>query len=402
MAQQQFEYISLDGVIIPDTEDTRNIVVNEFKSVFGQDIDTSSQTPQGVLINLFVLERNAVLRNNADLANQINPNQAGGTYLDAIAALTGLSRSQGTPSFALCRVAGVPGTVIPAGSVASTQSNGLGDRFVSISDVTLNASGIADVEFQCTVNGPISAPANTIIYVDAGVLGWETVTNQSRAILGTLEQSDQAFRVLRRNTLALQARTVSESTISAVANINGVKGRPKYLENITSSIQVIEDVTMKPHSIFVCVDGGLDEDIANEILATRSCGCGFNGTTTIPITDPFSGQIIPVQFQRPDIILILVRVTISQSSLPDAVAATKDAILKYANGELPSSDGLIVSQNVSCPELSKAIGILYPDIFIDLMEISYSLPLSYVSTELNIKSFEKAVILSSAIEVIEL
>lgn len=399
MAQQQFEYISLDGVIIPDTEDTRNIVANEFKAVFGQDLDTSSQTPQGVLINLFVLERNAVLRNNADLANQINPNQSGGTFLDAIADLTGLQRSSGTPSSALCRLGGVPGTIIPAGSLARTATN---ETFASISDVTLDVTGIADVDFQCTLNGPVGAPANTISFIETQVLGWETVTNPSRAILGTLEQSDQSFRVLRRNTLALQARTVSESTISAVSNINGVRGRPKYLENISSSFQTIEEVLMKPHSIFVCVDGGLDEDIANAILATRSCGCGFNGTTTIPVTDPFSGQIIPVQFQRPDIILILVRVTISQSSLPDAASATKDAILRYANGDLPGSDGLIVSQNVSCPELSKSIGILYPDIFIDLMEISYSSPLNYVSTELDIKSYEKAVILSSAIEVIEI
>ncbi len=65
MAISQYEYITLSGVIVPDTAVTRAIVEAEFKNAFGEDLITSPETPQGVLITNEVLARDSFLRNNA-------------------------------------------------------------------------------------------------------------------------------------------------------------------------------------------------------------------------------------------------------------------------------------------------------------------------------------------------
>lgn len=87
-----YQFITSQGVIVPDTSTLRDDVENEYRSVFGQDLDVNPETPQGALITMEVENRDSVARNNAELANQINPDLAGGIFLDAIWALMGGQR----------------------------------------------------------------------------------------------------------------------------------------------------------------------------------------------------------------------------------------------------------------------------------------------------------------------
>lgn len=84
-----YHYITRQGVIVPDTADLRQGVEKDFYAAFGQDIDLSPETPQGALVTMEIENRDAMVRNNAELANQINPDIAGGIFLDAIWALMG-------------------------------------------------------------------------------------------------------------------------------------------------------------------------------------------------------------------------------------------------------------------------------------------------------------------------
>ena len=83
-----YQYIDTTGVIVPDTATIQSEVEGEYKAVFGQDLVVTPNTPQGVLITAEVAARSNVVRNNAALANQINPNLAGGVFLDAIWAVS--------------------------------------------------------------------------------------------------------------------------------------------------------------------------------------------------------------------------------------------------------------------------------------------------------------------------
>lgn len=398
-----YQYIELTGVVVPDTSTLLTDEQAEYKLAFGNDLIVTGDTPQGTLINAEVLARAAVLSNNATLANQINPNVAGGIFLDAIGALLGISRIGAQSSTALCNLMGIAGTVIPQGSQA--QDSVYGDVWQSVSDVTLSSIGTASVVFAAINPGAIATGANTITQIISTVLGWETITNPSASTVGTAMQSDQQFSIYRNFTLALQGMGLAEAITSALYATSGVKSLT-FLENISDITQIINGVTMVPHSLYVCVDGGTDTDVANTLTAKKDGGCNYNNgasanPASVPITNIFSGQTINVLFDRPDIIEILVKVTASAaSSVQDPTQAIVQAILNYAAGLIEGEAGLTVGTSVSCFELAGAITNQSPAIFVHNVQTSLVSPLDYSNDEILITKWQKADIQATSITVV--
>jgi len=168
-----YVYIDKTGVITSDTADLKTTVQDEWKGALGEDMNVADETPQGVLITAEVTARKAVIDNNVQLANQINPNEAGGVFLDAICALTGLERAVATRSLIPGVVlTGVPGAIIPEGSQAETTD---GDLFKLVGNVLLPISGTTTASFESVEFGAIAAAAATLTTIKTAVIGWETV-----------------------------------------------------------------------------------------------------------------------------------------------------------------------------------------------------------------------------------
>lgn len=363
-----YEFLTQTGVILPDTAALRAEVEDEFKTAFGSDLDVSPETPQGVLITAETLSRDRVVRNNAALANQVNPNLAGGVFLDALWALTGGARVAATPSFVRgVQMTGVPGTIIPAGAVASVGAEGA--RFFLISAVVLTGGAGVGV-FQSEDLGAVAAPVGSLSQIVTGVLGWETVYNPVAAEVGRDEESDIASRSRRRLTLAVQGVTLPEAIMSGLYTVEGVRSAV-FRENVTNATIIIEGVSLVEHSVFVCVDGGADLDIATMLLRKKSIGAAWNGNTTVPVTDPYSGQVYDVKFSRPDPIPIQVRVTVSNSSsFSNVPALVREAMVNYAMGLQDGEVGFVVGADVSAFELASAVNRSAPPIQVQTVTIS--------------------------------
>lgn len=398
---EAYNYIELTGTIVPDAIAIRAKVVQEYKDLFGQDLVVTPNTPQGLLITAETAARVGLVRNNAALANQINPNLAGGTFLDGIWALTGGQRTPNVFSVVPdVDLAGEAGTIIPQGSQIKTATNII---FESLSLVTLNLSGEGTSDFQAILPGEINISPNQLNIIVTEILGWETANNTQSAIPGTLTQSDESARYYRRNELALQGQSTSEAIISRVNAIPGVRSL-SYRENKTSATATIDGILMVPHSIYACIDGGSDSVIAETLQTAKEAGSDYNGSVTVNYTDPNSGQVVLVQFDRPDLIPVLCRVTVDQrslSSVADPVGTIIGSILAYANGLLNNETGLRVGINVSPFEFSGAINVVAPSIFVKKVEVAYvaGSPV-YVTTELAVALSEKATINDSSIIVI--
>ena len=401
-----YEYLLTTGVIISDTSVIQTDVENEFKDAFGTDLVISPNTPQGVLITAETAARVAVADNNAALANQINPNVAGGVFLDAIGALTGSFRSPATPSTVTVTLTGVSGTTIPAGSQVSDSV--YQNVFQTVASVTI-VDGSATVIMTSVLNGMIVAGANTLTQILTAVLGWETCNNPAAAVLGTTTESDEEFRNDLRVTLAAQGASTAQAIISAVNQVENVKSS-KFLENIAPTTQTIEGVVMIGHSIYMCVDGGLPLSVAEAMQSKKSAGAAYNngasgayGGTNVSqdVIVPYSGQTITVLFDTPDIIQIGVAISVVVTqSVQDPTTAVQDAILNYANGLLSNQAGLVVGANVSPWELSGAVTSQYPGIYVQSLQIkSSTLSIAYQYTEIAIAPWQKAVIQESAIVV---
>ena len=83
MASSNYQYVITSGLIVPSTGAVMNEVIAEYQAQFGADLITTPNTPQGLLIIAETLARIAVINNNCAIANQINPNIAGGVYLSS-------------------------------------------------------------------------------------------------------------------------------------------------------------------------------------------------------------------------------------------------------------------------------------------------------------------------------
>src|SRR5690606_7660957 len=141
----------------------------------------------------------------------------------------------------------------------------------------------------------------------SSVLGWETVDNPTSALPGREEESDASSRRRRRQTLALQTTSVNEAIISRLYDLPEVRSL-NYIENYSDTDLVIDGIFLRKHSIWVCVEGGTDLDIANALLETKTIGGGYNGDVVVTVTDEFSGRPYEIKFDRPEEVQLLIRV----------------------------------------------------------------------------------------------
>lgn len=367
-----YKYLSPEGVIVPDTSAILEETNTEFTDVMGKDVPVNQSSPQGVLIASDVAVRSEVVANNAALANQINPNYAGGIFLDDIWALTGGKRRAATYTLVdNVKLTGVPGVPIPSGSRRATT---YGDVFQLLTTVTLDANGVAYGTFQALEQGPVSCPVNSLTVPVQGytAIGWETSTNEEAGVLGSSQQSDLSVKQERKQTLALQGRSLTEAVFSRVRALDGVRSMT-FRENKTNAAKTIDGISLGPNSVWVCVDGGLDTDIANALYRSVSGGAGYNGSVVVKTKDQFSGQTEDIKFDRPVakpiIVRVTGRVTGSMTSNPEAII--KQAVVDYGAGLMDNGEpGFVLGEDVSPYELASAVNYKAPGIFVIKVEIA--------------------------------
>ncbi|WP_272524226.1 MULTISPECIES: baseplate J/gp47 family protein [unclassified Providencia] len=390
-----YQFITSQGVIIPDTSKLREAVENEFKGVFGEDLDVNPETPQGALITMEVENRDAIARNNAELANQINPDEAGGIFLDAIWALMGGQRFDATHSFLTqVKFRGVAGTIIPKGSQATTRG---GDIFETTKVLILGKEGTATGDMRSLETGPIECGVGQLDKVASSVLGWETVNNPTSATLGRNAESDLQAKRRRKQTLAKNTVSVGEAITSALYELEGVRSLA-YRENYTDQPMVFDAITLVPHSIYVCVEGGDKEAIARSLLRTKTLGAAFNGSEEVDVLETISGQIYPVKFDRAKEIVLFCRVTVKKATV-DAQTIIPAAVESWANGDIDGEGGLVVGRDVSPFEISAGINAVEPRLFITRVELSTD-GKAWSSDNYVIKLNEVARINHSAVQVV--
>ncbi|EJD6475158.1 baseplate J/gp47 family protein [Providencia rettgeri] len=390
-----YQYLTSQGVIVPDTSTLRDDVENEFKSVFGQQLDVNPETPQGALITMEVENRDAVVRNNAELANQINPDLAGGIFLDAIWALMGGQRFDATHSFLYqVKFTGITETIIPKGSQAATLN---GDLFETTKTLIIGKDGSVTGDMRAIETGTVECGVGQLNKVASSVLGWETVHNPSNAVLGRDAESDLQSRRRRKQTLAKNTVSVGEAITSALYELEGVRSLA-YRENYTDQPMIFDGITLVPHSIYVCVEGGDKEAIARSLLRTKTLGAAFNGSEEVEVLENISGQIYPVKFDRAKEIVLFCRVTVKKATV-DAQTIIPAAVESWSNGDIDGEGGLVVGRDVSPFEISAGINAVEPRLFITRVELSTD-GKAWSSNNYEIKMNEVARLKRSAVQVV--
>lgn len=391
-----YQFLSAEGVVVANTSSIRDQVVARFKDRFGQDLNTDSETLIGTFIDAMTLSLKNTAESNAAMANMMNPNISFGTHLRAIGSLLSIEDEAATHSIIKdVEFRGKYQTVIPERSIVATEDN---VQFETASRLVIDQDGLIKGDVVAIESGPISCQIGDLKVIKTPVLGWETVENKSEAQLGRGKLSDAGYRNKYYNQLAINTLSTNEANISGLHNIPEVKSL-SYLENYTKQDKTIAGIPMLANSIWCCIDGGTDQQIALSLLRTKTMGATYNGSQEVTITDPASEEPYTVKFDRPIDVNIFVKVDINQSKA-NAPQIIKNAILEMANGNIEGAAGFKVGTNIYPFEMSYAINSRDNSITVLNIQVSRD-GKNWTSGELEIAINEIARIQDGSIEVKE-
>ena len=324
------------GLVIPAETDVLAGVQADINAAFGGGLNPALETPQGQLAS----SQAAVIgdKNNefALFVNQVDPQYSADRFQDAIGRIYFLTRKPATATAVTATLTGLPGTVVPGGTLAQDTS---GNTYACSGNVTIDATGSVTAEFQNIETGPIPCAAGTLTQVYQAVPGWDAITNAADGTMGSDVESRADFEYRRRNSVALNGKGTPQAIyaeVFALADVLDVyvKDNPKGDTVLVGST----DYPMLPHSVYVAVVGGADVDIAEAIWRKKDTGCDYNGNTSVTVTDD-SGYNYPqptyvVKFERPAALPVKFAVQlVNDVSLPsNIVALVKAAIIARFNG----------------------------------------------------------------------
>lgn len=324
------------GLVLPSESAVLSGVQADINAAFGGGLNQALETPQGQLASsqtAVIADKNSEI---AYLVNQIDPQYSSGRFQDAIGRIYFLTRKPATPTVVTATLGGLPGTVIPIGTLAQDTS---GNTYSLITAATIGAGSTIDADFQNVVNGPIPCAAGTLTKVYQSIAGWDTITNANAGTVGNDVETRSDFEYRRKNSVALNGQGTPQSIYAAVFAIPDVLD--VYVKDNPTGSTVNTGSTNYPiaaHSVYVAVVGGTDADVAAAIWRKKDVGCNYNGNTSVVVTDT-SGYNYPypsytVTFERPASLAIKFAVRlVNDASLPaNIVTLVQNAIIARFNG----------------------------------------------------------------------
>jgi uncharacterized phage protein gp47/JayE len=333
-------YIDDAGLHIPSYTDIRDDLIEQFKRIYGQDIYLNNDSQDYQMISIFALKIYDTMQLLQIVYNNRSPKTAVGTALDSIVKLNGIKRKKASYSTCTLTITGDDGTVIAAG-VAEDEA---GNKWNLPKNITLSAA-TTEVTAQCDTLGAIEAPVGSITKISNPQKGWISVTNKVAAIPGKPVETDEQLRYRQSISVAIPSQNMLNGTIAGIASVSGVT-RYKVYDNDTNQT---DSNGIPGHSIAAIVEGGLDEDIAEQIYLRKGPGGGTYGDISATYIN-VDGLPNVIRFYRPKYVLIDVTVGIKKNT--GYATNTKENVKKNIESYINKLD---IGYNVSMTGLLTAV-----------------------------------------------
>jgi len=325
-----------EGIVLPAESEVLNGVLKDIDQAFGGGLNLNLETPQGQLASseaAIISDKNSEI---AYIVNQVDPQYSEGRFQDAIAKIYFLERKPAIPTVVTCELVGIHKTLVPAGAIAKDTSD---NTYINLGDVIIAENGTANANFQNVKSGIIPCPANTLNQVTQAIIGWDAINNINDGVVGSEIESREDFEYRRFNSVSINGIGSVPAIYSNVFNVKNVLDC--YVMDNPSGNSISVGSTNKvllPHSLYVCVVGGLDYDVAEAIFKKKDVGCDYNGNTSVTVYDNSGYAYQPpayiVKFERPGSISIKFQVNIlSNSNIPqNSIQLIKNCIYQQFNG----------------------------------------------------------------------
>lgn len=331
-------YVDESGLHIPTYNEIKENLMDQAKSIFGEDIYLENDSQDYQFISIMADKIHDCFLTSQLIYNNRSPLTAIGSALDGVVKLNGLKRKSKTKSRCNVLIKGMPKTTIKNGTIADIDNI----NWDLPDTVIISKDGFIEVEAVCQKYNH-SILAGEISKIVTPTNGWESVINNEGSTYGQVFETDSMLRARQSISTARPSKTVIEGLIGGIAEISEVT-RHRLYENDTN---IPDENGIPGHSIALVIEGGKDEEIANEIYLRKTPGCYTYGDIEINVPvkninnkDDFA----VIRFFRP--VYKDVYVNINIKSLSGFTAKTiediKVKIVEYLNS-LRIGDNLTVS-----------------------------------------------------------
>lgn len=287
------------GFIMPSAAEILAGVQADYNAAFGGNLNfttsagsATNPTPQGQLSTSESALVQYVYATFLYYTTQTDPAYAQGRMQDAIGRIYFLERNPSSPTTVQCACVGLPGTVIPGGTVGAgvtpaaqaidTQNN----LYICTQGGTIPPSGTIVLPFANVLPGPIACPAGSLTQIYQAIPGWDSIDNAADGVLGANVESRAAFEARRQQSVAQNAAGMTAAVLGAVLSVSGVVDGYAY-DNADNIPVTIGGVTLPANSLYVAAAGGSPQAVAQAIWSRKAPGCSYYaGNTTETVVDP--------------------------------------------------------------------------------------------------------------------
>lgn len=320
-------YIDSTGYHFSDYPSFLAWIQDQYRAIYGADVYLEADSQDGQFLAVLAKAFYDTAALGASVFNSFSPVTAQGAGLARVVKINGLTKRVSSNSTVELTIVGQAGTVIGTVGSPGIATDALKQKWI-LPVTTIPGGGTVVATAVAELPGAVEAAPATITTIFTPTLGWQSVNNISAATPGAPVETDAELRMRQASSTANPSLTVLDGTVGSVANLAGVTKVRGY-ENDTGST---DSNGVPAHKVSICVVGGDDVAICQDIALHKTPGGGTFGNTSETVYDEH-GMPILIAFNRPTTAHIQATVTISTNSgwSNDYIPLIKSAVAAVIN-----------------------------------------------------------------------
>lgn len=340
------DLLNENGLTLSTYTELLDNIQSAMNTIYAQDGDTinfDSETPDGQFTNILTQIGADVRQLAMEVYNSFNPDNCTGIVQDWRYAINFITRKGGTYTIQNIDITtdrtvtlqGLDGNFNQPTATAYTVSDDSGNQWYLIDTTTLTA-GTTSLAFRSQNLGLVQTTIGTIQNQVTKVLGVTNVNNTvAPTSRGVDEESDLDFRIRRTRSTAIKGQNNYDIMNGQLLELENVVDAKVFVNNTNSTNT---DVTgnskngVPPYNIWVIVEGGSNDDIAN-VIYHNSAGLPTFGYVqgsikyTEVVTITVAGQTFRVKFNRVNPVPLHVRFDLKIAET--GISINEDTIKNY-------------------------------------------------------------------------
>jgi uncharacterized phage protein gp47/JayE len=262
--------ITPNGLEIDTFEEVFNKLVEDYKAIYGQDIDLNQNTADGQRVAIHAKGYSDIQTALQSLYSGWDVDKAEGVQLERMIALCGIQRRAATRSTWDVNITST-GAELYSGY---TIKDAAGQEWTRDTALTIPA-GITLVSFKAKNEGAVIGLSGSVLTQVTILPEVTALAPVGAAVVGINEESDFELRQRRARSLLNPSFSTVGGLTAKLADLPNVTDVYVY-ENKTSILDPV--LNLADHSIWVVIEGGDTASIAETMAKQKTAGTGEKGS----------------------------------------------------------------------------------------------------------------------------